>query len=244
MIGRTVNFVLYPTTIIDTQALVCSFYENTESNLKYSLKLLKVQTAAEIVMKSFSALYLLAFILPAGSSFLVYLITGKREIISPIFLPFTTLDTHFGFFLNLSLLLVFSIIGFCAFATHDTAFLLNGHHCVAFVDILNEKLCELSKLIEEEAKKGKKNSLGKIATKIIVNQRLEEIIEMHKQYNLFKDLISDFGGMPSFVAIFVNVIAICLSVAGALKVSFVAGFAAAYGYFFQLAIPCAAMLAT
>jgi hypothetical protein len=136
-------------------------------------------------------------------------------------------------------MLLLSVLAFFGFSTHDATFLLYGLQCIAFVEILKAKLVELSELISEKISREKYFRIVK--RRILVKRKLKEIIKLQNDYQKFKDLISDFGGLPTFVAIFVNVIAVCFSIIGALKITFVGGvggLASALGFFFQMAIPC------
>jgi hypothetical protein len=175
-------------------------------------------------------------VLPISSTLIKYFITGQQETLSSIFLPYTNLTSPVGYVFNLSFSIFLSTLGFFGFSTHDATFLLYGCQCIAFVDILKAKLEELSELISEKISREK--YFRRVKRRILVKRKLKEIIKLQNDYQKFKDLISDFGGLPSFVAIFVNVIAVCFSIIGALKVTFVGGLAAAFGFFFQMAIPC------
>lgn len=236
MISRYVNFFTHKTNVKTIHEHVILFYKTSETDPKYFGKLLKVQKKSGLVTKVFLHLNFLGFILPITSTIVKYFITGQQETLSPIFLPFTNLSSSLGYLLNSFFLLLLSVLAFFGFSTHDGTFLIYGYQCIAFVEILLIKVKELSEFISEEVEQV--NHFKGVRRNLKIVKKLKEIMKLHNDYQIFKNLISDFGGLPSFVAIFVNVIAVCLSIIGALKVTFIGGIAAALGFFFQMAIPC------
>lgn len=208
-----------------------------QENPTFYKKLEKSQKISEMLTKIFLYLNFIAYLVPPFSSVLDFILTGSRDIISPILIPYTDLNTNFGYFLNVTILTLLCMLAFVGFSSHDGSFLLYGYQCVAYVDILSIKLDELSESITQKSK-NENFTTEKILKNEKIKKKLVEILKVHEDYEEFKRLLEIFGGIPSFVAIFVNMCAICLPIIGALKVSFIPGIIAALTYFFQLAIPC------
>ena len=65
-------------------------------------------------------------------------------MISPIYLPYSDIESDFGYNLNNFLLIMLSIFGYLGFSTHDGTFILYGYLSVTFVDVLCVKLEEFT----------------------------------------------------------------------------------------------------
>lgn len=221
------------------------FYKSYENSSKYKKSLSESISTAVLYTKGFSLLYLFVFVSPAFISFLMFVIFGQKEIISPIYLPYTDLVSDFGFALNSGICTILSFFGFVGFCSHDSTFVLFGYQSIPYVNILCLKLDELAEILNNKIEEieGKnfavkfKNYLRLKKHEKAVDDQLKEIIKLHQEYFDYIDRLTTFGGLPTFVAIFSNVIGMCLCILGS-KFSFVAGVVAAIGLFIQMAIPC------
>lgn len=230
MISRFSNFFRYPSNLSNLVEHTKSFYETYEGTESLNEKFNSSVLTAEKVVKGFLALNFISFLLPVSSTFIFYLFTYQKITISPIYLPLTEMDSDFGYCLNNILLLMLCFVGFLGFSTHDGTFILYGYQSVTFVDILCVKLDEFAVTLNTEAFQCKQK-------KKIMDQ-FKEIVKMYGAYQKLISILVIFSSIPSFVGLVVNVLVICLCIVGAVKVSFIAGVAAAIGLFIQIAIPC------
>lgn len=230
MVGRYANFFSYPTCLSGLIKHTNDFYEKFEGVGNLHEKFKSSVLTAEKIVHGFLVLNFFSFLLPVMSTFIFYLFTNEKVMISPIYLPYTDLESDFGYNLNNLLCIMLSILGYLGFSTHDGTFILYGYQSVTFVDVLCVKLDELAVTLNNEERTAGSSK--------VIKEKLKEIVEINSEYQKLIDMLVIFSSIPAFFGFVVNVLGICLCIVGAVKVSFVAGCAAAIGLFIQIAIPC------
>jgi len=231
------------------------FYKNEEKDdenqkmLTFGVKLIKIQTKLYILLN------FICFMTPSVYILMLSWISGELVTVIPLRLPFTDPREAFGFTINISLIIFYSVM-FCEiFVSLDLFLIYYTMQIIPMGDIYIHKMRKLSERLSKYRKNEKllkstnqnkfdnfqmtrhklnvQANLIKKLEKDIINQ-----IKSYNSYNNFIALIFPYMHYPSFVAIITNTIGIGLAILVATFLSTLNGICTILVFTLQVLMSC------
>jgi hypothetical protein len=157
--------------------------------------------------------------------FIIFMFTGKKILLLPVFIPLVNHEALLGYLLNLGLQMSMGFIGFFTFTSYDTSIILYGMHSILIARVFEVKMKDLEEILKSE-----ENTL----------QFREKFIEMVKYYEEYKSYVKEFENLvkiPFLVAICVNFVGLVCCIMQAINESMELGIAGSVGLFVGFLLP-------
>jgi hypothetical protein len=221
-----------------------NFYKKFQIHQKYLEVLTMRLRFIELLQKSFIYLSMFLYNAPWIFTLTQFLFTGFKQLPSLMYFPYVDRTTVVGYFINFTVIALLEMLAFFGFITHDAVFLLYGCQAGVHVEVLVMKLKELEEAFAE-SKKGMKvagpahqQQFKQQKAKAAFHKQFIEYIKLYGEYREFLHDLGYFNSLPSFAAMSVSTVALCISSFITSQVSIVVGVPVSMLFFFQLAIPC------
>lgn len=232
-IARVGNYNLRPKPAFDIQMLFEQMYEESEiidEKRRKKLKLCMART--KLYTRTFVIMNFIGFHLPIIDSFINRFLFGANSLPLFGFLPYTNALTEEGFWINFLIQLILLSGAFFGFSTYDAAFILFSMQSMAFVDLFEIKLIELEEIVRQ------RENQATVKKARALKEAVSEIVKFHELFNHYIDVLRAFTIVPSFAAITINTLAICICILTALTRTYFGALGIIISFFFQIFIPC------
>jgi hypothetical protein len=224
-----------------------------ETDHRYEKLLSDTLKTNQLFIKLYVVISFVVYNIPNAVMVLQYLLTGKMELQTVIYLPHTDIKNRRDYLINLIIMSGLCEVFFFALMTYDILLFIYSFQVTVNVEILSLKIKELEKNLKEDADQEKvsvklpvatpklmKNfkAKNKIKHETKITKKLVEFIKEYEEYSGFVTIINKLQYPISFVSISVNAIWLCIGLFFMTKITFAIGFSGFVLYLFQLFIPC------
>lgn len=227
--ARVGNYFLRPRPGYEIQKLFEKMYESSESvdiSRKNALTVCVEKT--KFYTKFFIVINFIGFHLPVIDSLINKIFFRANVFAIFSFLPFLDSSSENGFWINFTLQLFLMSAAFFGFSTYDATFIFFSMQSIAIVDLFKLKLGELEAFILN----------SKVENRRKIKKTLVEIIQFQELFNRYVDMLRAFTIVPSFAAISINTLGICVCLLTAVTRTNFGAIGIIISFFFQIFIPC------
>lgn len=157
--------------------------------------------------------------------FIIFMFTGKKILLLPVFIPFVNHEALLGYLLNLGLQMSMGFIGFFTFTSYDTTIILYGMHSILMARMFEIKMKDLEGTLKNEE------------NKLQYRQKFIETVKYYEDYKSFMREFENLVKIPFLVAICVNFVGLVCCIMELINESMELGIAGSAGLFVGFLLP-------